>query len=112
MVAYADAGHTGPHRLDDARALVPKDGGAARLRRPVDRVQIGMADAASVQPHEHLPGLRCLELELLEYERLARRLEHSSTDHHGAASLGNVMTMIASTTDRSYGIDSSALHVS
>ena len=44
----------GADRLDDAGALVAEHGRAGRLGGAVDRVQVGVADAAGVQPHQHL----------------------------------------------------------
>ena len=54
----------GADRLDDPRPLVAEHGRAARLGRAVDRVEVGVADAARGEPHEHLarPGRRKLEL--------------------------------------------------
>ena len=68
LVAAAARGHPGEHhaapgrdtadaladRLDDAGALVPEHRRAARRRRAVDRVEVGVADAARVQAHAHL----------------------------------------------------------
>ena len=42
----ADTRHAGADGLDDARALVAEHRRARRLRRPVDRVLVGVADAA------------------------------------------------------------------
>ena len=47
-----------PDRLDHARALVAEHRRAAGRRRAVDRVVVGVADAAGVQPHEHLARAR------------------------------------------------------
>ena len=58
MVADAHACDALAHLLDDAGPLVPEHGGAARLRRPVDRVLVRVADAARAQPDEHLAGAR------------------------------------------------------
>ena len=69
-------------RLDHARALVPEHGRAARLGRPVDRVQVRVADAARGQPHEHLLGAGRSELEIGDDERSARPLEHCRPDVH------------------------------
>ena len=77
----------GPDRLDDAGALVAEHGRAARLGGAVDRVQVGVADAARVQAHEHLAGPRRGELELLHLRAARRCLEHGGADLHGAARL-------------------------
>ena len=71
--------------LDDARALVPQ-----HRRRVAGRVgarggvEVGVADAARDQPHEHLAGLRLRQVELLHLERGPELLEHRGADLHCA----------------------------
>ena len=87
MVADDDARHTGADRLDDTCTLVAEHRRAARLGGTVDRVEIGMADAARTEAHQHLTRLRRVEIELLHLVGPAGRLEHGGTNLHGAAAV-------------------------
>ncbi len=72
-----------PTRLDDARALVPEHGRRVAGRiGPGGRVEVGVADAAGDEPHEHLAGARLGEVDLLHRERLAELLEHGGAHLH------------------------------
>ena len=82
MVADDDAGHAGADRLDDAGTLMAEHGGAACLGRAVDRVEVGVADAARAEPHEHLARLWRGELEILHLVRPTGCLEHSGANLH------------------------------
>ena len=82
MLAGTHAPHAGADGLDDARALVAEHGRARRRRRAVDRVQVGVADAARVQAHERLARVRRLELELGDLEPSARLGQHGRTNLH------------------------------
>ena len=77
LLAAAAGGHPGERhtsarlqggsrarRLDDAGALVPENGGASGFRGAVDRVQVGVADPARVEPDLDLAGPGRCELEL------------------------------------------------
>ena len=71
VVARADERHAFPHRLDDARTLVPED--ARRVPGRVGagrRVEVRVAHAARDEADEHLAGLRLGEVDLLDDERL------------------------------------------
>ena len=48
------------------------------------REEVGVADAAGDQPHEHLARARLGELELLYLEGRPERLEHGCADLHAA----------------------------
>ena len=69
--------------LDDAGALVPEHG-----RRVAGRVgarggvEIGVADAAGDEPHEHLAGSRLGQIDLAHDERGSELLEHGGPDLH------------------------------
>ena len=63
--------HARPHALDDASAFMAEDGGAARLRGPVGRVEVAVADAAGMQPDQDLVGTGRRQLELGHLERFA-----------------------------------------
>ena len=69
--------------LDDAGALVPEHG-----RRVAGRigarggVEIGVADAAGDEAHEHLAGARLGQLDLAHDERLPELLEDGGSDLH------------------------------
>ena len=85
MIAYRDTRHAGTDRLDDARTFVTEDGRAPRLRRPVDRVEVRVADATRVEPHEHLVPARRCELELLDVVWASGLLEDGRADLHAGA---------------------------
>ena len=73
VVAGSDEGHVRPDRLDDARALVAEH--ARRVPARIGarrRVEVGVADAARLDPDEHLPGLRVGQLDA-PGRRAARR---------------------------------------
>ena len=71
-------------RLDDAGALVAQDGRAARRGRPVDRIEIGVADARGAQAHEHFTGPGRGQLQLHELERRPGVLEDRRAYPQGA----------------------------
>ena len=84
VVARADERDAVADALDHARALV-----AEHARRVAGRVgagggvQVGVADAAGDEAHEHLAGLRLREVDLLDDQRLAEFLEDCGADLHG-----------------------------
>jgi hypothetical protein len=55
--------------------------GRVRARR---RVEVGVADTARLEAHEHLPRLGLGQVHLLDDERLAELLEYCGADLHGA----------------------------
>ena len=72
-----------PHPLDDAGSLMTED--ARRVTGRIGargRVQVGVANAAGDEANQHLAGPRLRELDLLNNERLAERLEHGSANLH------------------------------
>jgi hypothetical protein len=72
--------------VDHAAAFVAEHhrlvAGGVGARR---RVHVGVADAAGLEPHEHLPGLRLGELELLDFERGPELLEDRGAGPHSQA---------------------------
>ena len=72
--------HARSHLLDDAGALVPQHDGKLGRVDPLGDVEVGVADTARRHPHEHLAGLRRVELELLDDERLAERPQDGGPD--------------------------------
>ena len=78
MVADGHARHSGADLLHDSGALVAEHCRTHRLRRSVDGVVVGVADAARPEPDEHLLGSRWSELELRDGERAACLLEHDA----------------------------------
>ena len=76
-----DLGDRGADRLDDAGALV-----AEHARRVAGRVgagrgvQVGVADAAGGQPHQHLTRTGPVELHFLDGERLGELLENGGAN--------------------------------
>ena len=83
VVAGLDERHALADALDDARALVPEH--ARHVSGRVGArggVQVGVADAARSEPHEHLALLRLREIDLVDDERLPEFLEHGGADLH------------------------------
>jgi hypothetical protein len=71
MVSRPDAGHVRADRFDDARPLVPQDGGQGRRVDAVADDGVGVADAGGDHPDPGLVGPEIIQLELLERQRLA-----------------------------------------
>ena len=83
VIAGLDRGDTLGNALDDPGALVPEHGGRVAGRvRPRRGVEVGVADAARDEPHQHLAGLRLGEVDLLHDERLAERFQDRGADPH------------------------------
>ena len=71
--------------LDDAGALVTEHGRGVAGRIGARRgVEIGVADAAGDEAHQHLSGARLGQLELPDRERSPELLEHRGPDLHAA----------------------------
>ena len=84
-VALAHQRHAPADLLDDARALVAQHGG--RVARRVGAgggVQVGVADAAGLQAHQHLALLGLGQLHLLDHQRLTELLQDCGAHLHGA----------------------------
>ena len=87
-VAGRDAGDAVADLLDDARALVAEDRRCVSGRVGAGRrVQVGVADPARLEPHEHLTRLRLGELDVRDVERLTELLEHRGLDLQVVSSL-------------------------
>ena len=87
-IAGAHAGDSLADVLDDAGALVAEH--ARRIARRIGAargVEVGVADAAGLDAHEHLARLGACELDVLDDERLAELLEHRGADLHPWLSL-------------------------
>ncbi len=82
MLARPHTGDAGSDGLDDARPLVPEHRGTGRGRGAVDRVQVGVADAARVDADERLAGVWRVEVELGDLEARAHVGQHGRTDLH------------------------------
>ena len=59
-------------RLDDARRLVPRNGGQGMRIGAVDKMQIRMAQPAGGRPDQHFMRSRFGDDDVLDNERLAR----------------------------------------
>jgi hypothetical protein len=71
-------------RLHDAGALVAEDRGRVAGRVGAARgVEVGVAHAAGGEPNEHLAGLRAVELDVLDDERLRELLQDGRANAHG-----------------------------
>jgi len=87
-VAHADLlPGAGSERLDDSDALVARDQWQRRLDRPVAVrcVDVGVAEAAGLDPDEHLAVARLGPGDVLDAERLGEVMNHGS--FHGGSSL-------------------------
>src|SRR5581483_1314628 len=81
VIADAERRHAVTDTFDDTRALVSQYG--RRVSRRVDAgggVEVGVADAAGDDAHEHLARARLGELEVLHDERRPELLEHGGLD--------------------------------
>ncbi len=87
-VAGRDARDAVADPLDDTRALVTEH--RRRVAGRVDArggVHVRVADAARLQPDQHLSCARLREIELSDLQRLAELLEQGGADLHGGAPL-------------------------
>jgi hypothetical protein len=83
VVAGRHAGHALARRLDHAGALVPEHRGRVAGGIGAARgVEVRVADAAGREAHQHLAGSRCVQLDVLDDERLGELLEHGGADLH------------------------------
>jgi hypothetical protein len=78
VVAGLDSRHVLTHRLDDARSLMSED---HRVRdvapaRPVDQVQVAMANAGRHRAHQDLSTARLVYIDGLNWHRLVRLAKH------------------------------------
>lgn len=79
----------GADLLDDAGALVAEHAGGVAGRVGTGRgVEVGVADAAGVQPDEHLARLRLREVDVLDHQRLSELLQHGGANLHGSDATG------------------------
>ena len=84
MIAGREARHTRADLLDHPGALVPEHG--RRVTGGIDTaggVEVGVANAAGRQAHQHLTGARPVEVDLLDHERPGELLENGGADLHG-----------------------------
>ncbi len=72
-----------PHRLDDARALVPEDHRRRSDPLTAHDVEVRAADARSGHSHQHVAGAGLVELDLDHLERVSRLAEESRPGLHG-----------------------------
>ena len=85
FIDIRDTRHVGTDRLDDSGTFVTEHGRAPRLCRPVDRIEVRMAHAARVEPHEYLVPPGGSELEVLDVVRAPGLLEDGRADLHAGA---------------------------
>ena len=92
--------------LDDARALVSEHAGRVARRIGAARgVEVGMADAAGLQAHQHLARLGACELDVLDDERPAELLEHRGADPHPHSSSGSLRGESSQNCSQSRSVD-------
>ena len=73
MIAGLHRGDPGADLADDASTLVPQDRGEnAFAVEAIQRVGVGMANAGRLDLHQHLAGLRSLQIKLHNLKRLLR----------------------------------------
>lgn len=83
MVSGRERVHPRPHLLDNAGALVSEHAG--RVAGRIDSgggVHVGVADAAGMQPDEHLALLWRSEFDGLYFERGSELFEHCRANQH------------------------------
>src|SRR5262245_6521998 len=73
------------HFLDDAGALMAEHDRHRIGERADDHLEVGVAKPARAQAHEHVAGLERAELDLLDLEALARRVQDRGAEFHPAA---------------------------
>ena len=83
LVTDLDAVDTGPHLLDDPRALVPADRGNRAREVAVEHVEVGSAESGGGHPDEDLAGLGPIELDGLDREGLMELTHHCCCCLHG-----------------------------
>src|SRR6185437_14517194 len=72
VVALLERLNAGSHIDHDARTFMSQDGREESFRvRPREREMVGMADAGSLQLHEHFTALGAFQLHCLDAQRLA-----------------------------------------
>ena len=87
MIARPQRGDAVADALDNACALMPEHGRRVAGRVGAGRgVEVGVADAARDEAHEHLAGLRLRERHLLDDERRPELLQHRGPNLHPAHS--------------------------
>jgi hypothetical protein len=87
MVAGPHGCDTGSYRLDDARPLVPKNGGHAHtLERSIHDVQAGVADTARDHPHLRFAGTRWIQFDV-QHSEWCVGLRQDSCSHARASYL-------------------------
>ena len=73
MVAHLHRGHPRAHLADNAGTLVTEDRGEnAFAVEAVQRVGVGVANPRRLDLHQHLAGLRTLQIKLHNLKRLLR----------------------------------------
>jgi hypothetical protein len=84
VVALLHAGHARPRVHHDAGTLVPEDRREQPLRVGARQCEfIGVADAGGLDFHQHLAGLRTLQLHVHDRERLGLFKGDGSAGFHG-----------------------------
>ena len=68
--------HFGADLLDDARGLMTKHDRHRIAIKPLDEVQVGMADPCGRSADQHLVRLGLVDLDVLDLERLADLAQH------------------------------------
>src|SRR5262249_34886330 len=76
VVAWRDAVHVRADTLDHACTFVPQHHRQRHLERPVEHVQIRVADATRRQPHHHPARLRLVEPNLFHAQGSIILSEH------------------------------------
>ena len=84
MVADAQRGDIGTHRLDHTGTLVAQDEGAIEWEasRPVHHMQVAVAHAGGDGAHQHLASPRPVEFHLLDGQRFMHLAEDGGGRFH------------------------------
>jgi len=84
VVTGADEPDARADGLDDARALVAEDDRQGIGERPLDHLEVGVAEPARVDADQDVRRLERSQLDRLDHERSADVVEDRRVDSHGA----------------------------
>ena len=90
MVADGQPGHPDANLLDDAGPLVAADDRVPDRDVAGAQVVVGVAQPGGGEPDKHLAGLRLVEVELDDLERLADVPQHRCSRLHATPSRGDI----------------------
>jgi hypothetical protein len=75
--------HCGADRLHNARHFMAEHYRSWKSQRAVDHLEIGMAQPAGANPHQHVACLEIRDFDRLQCERLVWSMKDSRPEFHG-----------------------------